>query len=261
MIEFAACSPADDTMARHLAPALNHAQAVGLLDTWWYIRKPPGLRVRYRSHEPELAEDLLATLAAQGHISGWARGIYEPETLAFGGPAAMETAHDLFHHDARHFLTRAARGGSAAALGQRETSVLLFSAMLRAAGLDWFEYGDVWAKIGELRPASHTLTAERSTRLGRAMQRLMTIDPRTTSDLICTSWMLAFTMTGGVLLDLAMTGCLRRGLRAVLAHHFIFHANRAGLSAADQATLAALATATVFHSQEPGFTGNRIQHQ
>ncbi|WP_175541340.1 hypothetical protein [Streptomyces aidingensis] len=32
--------------------------------------------------------------------------------------------------------------------------VLLCSTLLRAAGQEWFEQGDVWAKVTEFRPAS-----------------------------------------------------------------------------------------------------------
>lgn len=69
---------------------------------------------------------------------------------------------------------------------------------------------------------------------------------------------------GRQLADLTPDGQLERGLRAVLAHHFIFHANRARLSGPDQATLAALAVNAVFHStptrQAPaGTTSNTIR--
>jgi hypothetical protein len=47
-------------------------------------------------------------------------------------------------------------------------------------------------------------------------------------------------------------GRLERGLRAVLAHHLIFHFNRAGISSTDQATMAALAVSVVFHAEAEG---------
>lgn len=66
------------------------------------------------------------------------------------------------------------------------------------------------------------------------------------------AWFAAFELAGQSLAELARHGQLRRGLRAVLAHHVVFHANRAGLTLADQATLAALATDTVFATSGTG---------
>ncbi|MFJ1795362.1 methyltransferase, FxLD system [Kitasatospora griseola] len=247
-VEFTDPATATRTAARDLAPTLNRAQDEGLLDTWWFIRKPPGLRLRYRAAEPEAAllPHLLADLTPVP-VAAWTPGIYEPETLAFGGPKAMEVAHTLFHHDSRHLLARAA-ADQPAALGQRETTVLLFSAMLRAAGQDWFEQGDTWTKVADLRPApDRPGTPGKSDTLDRAVRRLMTADAASVPGLLPRPWITAFETAGQQLAALSRHGHLERGLRAVLAHHFIFHANRAGLSGSDQGALAALAGAAVFH--------------
>ncbi|MGW2539685.1 methyltransferase, FxLD system [Kitasatospora sp. NPDC001574] len=233
------------TAAQELLAALDQARQDDLLDTWWFIRKPPGLRLRCRAADPEpdLVPRLLTALGA-----AWTPGVYEPETLAFGGEAAMEAAHTLFHHDSRHLLARTA-AGHPPALGQREQTVLLFSAMLRAAGLDWFEQGDAWHRVAALRPrAAHP--AGRSDTHERAIRRLMTVDPAGVPDLLPPQWTAAFEEAGQRLAALVREGQLERGLRAVLAHHFIFHANRAALSGPDQAALAALAVDTVFHLAE-----------
>ena len=77
---------------------------------------------------------------------------------------------------------------------------------------------------------------------------MMTADPRSMPDLLPESWLTAFDTAGQKLAELARHGHLQRGLRAVLAHHFIFHANRAGLSDTDRTRVAALAVDTVFHT-------------
>jgi protein-L-isoaspartate(D-aspartate) O-methyltransferase len=245
-IEFTDPATVMPIAAQHLAPTLTQAQRTSQLSTWWYIRKPPGLRLRYRPTDPhtQIVDTLLSDLAATGHLTSWTRGTYEPETVAFGGPAAMTIAHTLFHHDSRHLLVRAAPPNTTPVMGQRETTVLLFATMLRAAGLDWFEQGDVWAMIVDLRPA--TPACRTTAELDRAIQRLMTVNPRSVPDLLAQSWLAAFETAGQQLATLDRQGQLNRGLRAVLAHHFIFHANRAGLPAADQATLANLAANAVF---------------
>lgn len=249
LIEFADPPTAKHIAATLLAPALDQAQQNGELDTWWHLRKTPAWRLRYQPINPDttVVDTLLAELEEDGKVAHWTRGIYEPETTAFGGPAGMDIAHTLFHHDSRHCL---ARTTAPAALGQREATVLLFSAMLRAAGLDWFEQGDVWAKVAALRPTEHVhhIGSPHTERLRQAVRRLMTTNTHRVTDVVPETWWAAFDTAGLQLAALAREGHLERGLRAVLAHHFIFHANRAGLSGPDQATLAALAVDVVFHS-------------
>jgi protein-L-isoaspartate(D-aspartate) O-methyltransferase len=263
MIEFTDRTSAGHIAARHLAPPLDEAQDAGLLHNWWYLRKTPAWRLRYQSedHRTPVVDDLLAKLTADGHLAGWTRGIYEPETVAFGGPAAMRIAHNLFHHDSQHLLVHTAQHSPS--LGQRETTVLLFSALLRAAGQDRYEQGDVWVKVVDLRPAAHghLLATEQSDKLTQAIRRLMTVNPHGVPGLLPEPWVGAFDAAGHALADLARCGRLERGLRAVLAHHFIFHANRAGLPAADQATLASLAVDTIFHTPErPDSSGYPTRH-
>jgi protein-L-isoaspartate(D-aspartate) O-methyltransferase len=251
-IEFTDRDSAEHIGAHDLGPALTDATAAGLLECWWYIRKHPTWRLRYLPRDRE-GDDalsvLLGNLAKAGIIAGWVPGIYEPETAAFGGDAGMDVAHHLFHADSRHLLTRALitqTSSPASALGRRESSVVLCSALMRAAGLDWYEQGDVWAKVADLRPPPAP-TAAPAPEVINATRRLMTVNARP----LCESggalegyrpWVTAFEEAGQALGDLARHGRLSRGLRAVLAHHVIFHANRAGLPQADQSTLAALAS-------------------
>jgi protein-L-isoaspartate(D-aspartate) O-methyltransferase len=251
-LEFPDRTTAEHVAAHDLLPALTTAQDAGLLHGWWFVRKQPW-KLRYQPGDPACTADaeLLDKLAAESRITGWALGIYEPETRAFGGDAAMDVAHTLFHRDSHHLLSRAAQL-DAPVLGQRETTILLCSVMLRAAGLDWYEQGDVWAKVAELRPTEPAaVTPERAARLARAMRRLMTVNARNlcapaSNGPLCGHWLSAFEQAGQALADLARHGRLTRGLRAVLAHHIIFHTNRAGIPAKDQSTLAALASDTVF---------------
>jgi protein-L-isoaspartate(D-aspartate) O-methyltransferase len=245
---------ADQVTVHDLRPALAAAADAGLLRGWWFVRKQPW-KLRFRTEDPDATavSDVLEKLAADGRLISWTRGIYEPETLAFGGLEGMEIAHELFHHDSRYLLTRAA-SPRPVPLGERESAVVLCSVLLRAAGLDWFEQGDVWAKVAELRPAElGPVPPERADELAAAMHRLMTVNTRALADPAAAGpltgydgWIAAFERAGQALVDLTRRGRLERGLRAVAAHHIIFHANRAGLSLADQAAMAALAKTAVF---------------
>ncbi|HEY5836948.1 methyltransferase, FxLD system, partial [Streptomyces sp.] len=251
-ITFADRETAKRAITERLGPALLAAEEPGQLTGWWFMNKQPW-PLRYRAAEPSpLIESLLSDLVGDGTVWSWVPGIYEPETAAFGGTKAMDAAHDLFHEDSRHLLTYQPGPGR---LGRRETAVLLISHMMRAANLDWFEQGDVWAKAAALRPATDALAPERAAALIPAMQKLMTADARG----LCRpngpldghgEWAAAFERAGTTLADLAAGGGLTRGLRAVIAHHMIFHTNRAGLPPDDQNALFTTAREAVMGSSD-----------
>ncbi|MFB8022956.1 methyltransferase, FxLD system [Streptomyces rubiginosohelvolus] len=251
-------------VTERLASALLAAEADGQLSGWWFMHKQPW-RLRYVADEPApivlaLLDDWVTDGTAQSHMTG----IYEPETEAFGGAGAMTAAHALFHEDSRHLLAYPDKNGH---LGRRETAILLMSSLMRASRLDWFEQGDVWAKVSALRPGTGTPA---STRLTSAMRSLMTTEARS----LCrehgpldghADWIAAFERVGTTLAYLAAQGDLTRGLRAVIAHHTIFHANRAGLPSADQHTLFHIAREAVMGSSEntasapgSGFAANSV---
>lgn len=240
---------AEQVITNVIGPALAAAEADGHLSGWWYMNKQPWpLRYQWTERAPTLVDELLDRLVADGRATAWAAGIYEPETQAFGGEAAMDVAHQLFHQDARHLLTYGT-SQTGRTLGRRETSILLCSAMMRAAGLDWYEQGDVWGKVADLRPPGPgALSPDRATALVPAMVCLLTVNARTLSDPTkkgpltgYDEWVTAFEHAGHTLAHLSRHGRLTRGLRAVLAHHVIFHTNRARLPLADQSTMSALA--------------------
>ncbi|MFE9601452.1 methyltransferase, FxLD system [Streptomyces hokutonensis] len=251
-ITFADRATAQRVIAARLGPTLLAAQDGGQLTGWWFMNKQPW-PLRYRAATPSpLVESLLSELAGDGTVRSWTYGIYEPETTAFGGTAAMEAAHGLFHQDSRYLLTYQPGPDR---LGRRETAVLLFSSLMRAAKLDWFEQGDVWAKAALLRPAAEVLAPERTAALIPAMRTLMTVDARS----LCrtdgpldghAAWVAAFEQAGATLAHLAAEGGLSRGMRAVIAHHVIFHANRASLRPDDQSALFNTAREAVMGSSD-----------
>lgn len=217
--------------ARRLASSLRDQR-------FHFLRKDGGLRLRT---ERSIA-DLLDLLVADRVASYWVGGVYEPETEAFGGPDGMNVAHELFCVDSRAVLMEAGRAGA------RERCVLLISAMNRAAGLDPFEVGDVWARLGALRPLLTPPTGARRDLGVTAMRRLMNTDAarRPNAEPGWAERVAAFEKAGHRLRQLAARGQLTRGLRAVLTHHAIFAFNRAGVSADEQAAAAWLGREAVF---------------
>ncbi|WP_275559140.1 methyltransferase, FxLD system [Streptomyces sp. 5-6(2022)] len=207
-----------------------------------FLCKDGGLRLR--TERP--AAELLDGLVADGQASGWVGGIYEPETEAFGGADGMDVAHEVFCADSRSALAEINSPGA------RERCVLLLSAMIRSAGLDPFEAGDVWAKLSALRPPVTPPTGPARDRAVAAMRRLMNADAARRPDAE-PGWaerVAAFENGGRQLRRLAADGRLIRGLRAVLAHHAIFAFNRAGVSASEQAATAWLGRHVAFATCE-----------
>ena len=165
----------------------------------------------------------------------------------------MAIAHDVFCADSPAAL--AATGVP----GGKERAVLLISAMTRAAALDPFETGDVWAKLAALRPPADAPPPDRRADAIAAMRRLLSADAAQRHDTE-PGWagrVAAFEDAGRQLAFLAADGRLARGLRSVLAHHLIFAFNRAGVPARAQTAAAWLAVQAAFGDDGPtgAFTG------
>jgi thiopeptide-type bacteriocin biosynthesis protein len=241
---------AETIAVSRLAPILRVGEDEGALARWFIIRKHPCWRVRYLSAAggAEHIAQGLDTLVAEGAITAWTEIVYEPEEHAFGGTEAMASAHRLFHHDSRSLLENLQRKGG---LHRRETSLMLCSILMRSAGLDWYEQGDVWARVGAHRETPPGATPESREQLQAAVHRLISVNGdelmRTGGPLAhLADWARAYRDAGRDLAHLMGLGLLHRGLRDVLAHHALFAWNRIGLPYATQAALAAAAKTVVF---------------
>lgn len=231
---------------------------------WWFIRKHPQWRLRYtapltRDHLDAALQDL----RDRGAVASWNHAIYEPEESAFGGAQAMPTAHTLFCADSAHILAHldARRtSGAGELLGRREQAVVTATALLRGAGLDHYEQGDVWARAAAMR-TGRTTAPPPPAEARDGMRRLLTADHRALirRGLFDPGWADALADAGGELADLARTGHLERGLRAVLAHHLLFHFNRLGLTRSDQYNLTRLAKDAVMNDRPESDETDRLR--
>lgn len=239
--------PGDDPRERerhavgHLARVLPGAEERGLIASWFFIRKDRW-RIRYLPADAGGRDGgcPVHPLLTQG--VDWTSDIYEPEIHAFGGPAAMDTAHELFHADSRHLLTFL----NGTPTDRRERSLILCTAFMRAAGLDFSEQGDVWARIAQQRSPLRGPLPDPATwaRFTSDVHQLLLGKAR--PEAITGGWLTAFEDAGRQLRLLRESGRLTRGIRAVTALHVIFHWNRIGIPGADQAMLAQAAKDAVF---------------
>ncbi|WP_216216926.1 thiopeptide-type bacteriocin biosynthesis protein [Amycolatopsis aidingensis] len=261
-LEFADWRHAEHLASTVLEPHLRDWHANGLLEAWWFIRKAPCWRLRLRPANstnalPPTAGALFDQLVDSGHLRHWQPTHYEPETLAFGGPTGISIAHRLFSADSANLLHYL--GHIEPPLGRRELSLLLCTTLLRAAGLEWFETGDVWHRVTCLRTnPDHPSTAHgHHATLTHQLHTLLTYDTRPTGPIFGPNapaatlrpWAEAFHHAGHALATAAHHATLHRGLRAVLAHHVIFHWNRLGLHTTTQHALAHAATTAIHHHE------------
>lgn len=253
-ITFPDWARAESIMLSLVAPLLATAEAEGLTGAWFFIRKRPCWRVRYQPAgigSEAYIEGRLDRLTVDRQISGWTPAIYEPEVHAFGGTSAMAAAHRLFHQDSRCLLAYLHDERGPGAGHRREMSVMLCSILMRAASQDWYEQGDVWARVAAHRDQFPGPAAATPSSLEVAVRRLMSVDAesqmREGAHLAwATRWADAYSDAGRELNSLAAEGSLHRGLRDVLAHHVIFAWNRIGLPYRVQAVLATTAGTVVF---------------
>ena len=250
-VQFSDWSAAEAVGAERLGPRLDQLQASGATTGWWFLRKHPCWRLRLRDANSAAVDQMLDELTSAGLLTRWWPTVYEPETAAFGGPVGMDVVHDLFCADSRGVLDYARR--SAPGLGRRELSVLLISALLREAGLDWFEHGDVFDRVARLRsvPDADDVRVEQ---LADSVRTLLALPAPAGSALFevggpvafAAPWLAAHQIAGRRLGEAASRGRLHRGVRAVLPHVVIFHWNRLGLPTTTQGILASAArTATL----------------
>ncbi len=98
--------PSARAMFGALAPLVDRWLTEETLHGWFFMRKPPDVRLRFclRSQIATAAAETLEALVHEQMIESHLRGLYQPEVQRFGGPAAMALAHACFHVDSRLWL-------------------------------------------------------------------------------------------------------------------------------------------------------------
>ncbi|MEO3861334.1 thiopeptide-type bacteriocin biosynthesis protein [Acrocarpospora sp. B8E8] len=261
-VQFTDWDACEQVAADYLAPLLHRAEIDGLIVAWWFMRKHPCWRLRVRpgpaGHTMKASlGTALNELAATGQIHRWWPGIYEAESAAFGGDAGVTAAHKLF--DADSHAVMALLRGIEKGLGRRELSLLLCGILMRAAGLERYEEGDVWHRVALERPLPTDVPPRRLTEMADSLTTLMFADTTPDGALLgadgpvasAAGWADAFRRAGRDLGTQARAGTLQRGLREILSYHIIFHWNRLGLPSRTQSILAWSARAAILGLHNP----------
>lgn len=246
--------PHNRDAVRELTELLDAACSDGHVNGWWFLHKHPGWRLRLHLAAPDARSRLheaLDALVDHGALHGWWPGLYEPETAAFGGPAGMGIAHELFCADSDTI----ARLGAEVELplGRKQISVMLCTELMRAARLEPVEHGDVWDLVCALRPLPDEVDPGRVEAMLGPARTLTGADTAPGGAVFGadgplhthTAWAATFSKAGHQLAEARRDGVLHRGIRRVMAHHVIFHWNRLALPAQAQAALARAARAAI----------------
>ncbi|MBD0737817.1 thiopeptide-type bacteriocin biosynthesis protein [Streptomyces sp. CBMA29] len=251
-IRFADYPMAERAFHAYLLPALLS----GPVGAWWFVRKHPHWRLRYHPGLDATSPitSALDNSVSRGVTTNWHPALYEPETTAFGGPTGMKLAHELFHADSLGVLDylHAASDSSKTLPDAKVASLLGMTLLMRAARLEYGEQGDVWARVEERRPLPQDVTPDQISTMVTPMRRLLLTDahPLLNSGALAfiSPWIAGLERSGRDLADAAENGQLNLGVRGILARHVIFHWNRMGFPARQQAVWARAARETILGS-------------
>ncbi len=207
-------------------------------DQFFFMRKPPGLRLRFHGPDPiaTLEPDLVTWLedAEQRNlIRSFRFATYEPEVFLFGGPTGMAIAHDQFNRDSRLVIRYEAlleRG--AIDLPRDRLSLALMHDLFARFAEDRSELWDIWRRIWHAQgcPELPEVAEIEVLALGNRSGEAASIGLEGLAD---------NAHVASRLRAAQVAGRLSCGQRAWLAEICTFHWNRLGLSLQDRVPLIA----------------------
>ncbi|MEV6527431.1 methyltransferase, FxLD system [Longispora sp. NPDC051575] len=245
-LTFADWRTAEHYAAKHLGPALLEAEDNEAICAFMFLRKGATWRLRVLpGDDPAQVDALLEEVSHHEKVLDSAESWYAPPVGAFGGSEGLAIAHALAHADSRHILAHLAAGGD----HRRELGVLLATRLMRAAGMDWYDQGEVWRQVALHRDDPQNAAPSLGAKLVSDMQRFLVAaaDAPGSPLYAAPTWPAAHERAGQALGYLHAHGELSRDLTGVVVHVLLHVFNRLGISAADQAAMASAAEYVVFH--------------
>jgi thiopeptide-type bacteriocin biosynthesis protein len=240
-------TPHEPRLYAALRQAALEALSGGLATEFFFMHKPPGMRLRYLPVEGAPLEgylsERLSAWKRQGLIVGWRPGVYEPEEHLFGGSASMRSVHRVFTADSLAWL---GYHGAADDRGPAwMMSLLMVRALLDALQIVGWEDRDVWDRVRRragrrLRPSMAGLP--RLERLGAVLSEAWSAPDALAARLPGSVRELVASYRESVMgegkrwfADCFEAGLATAGPREVAAFMIVFHWNRGGFGWARQA--------------------------
>jgi thiopeptide-type bacteriocin biosynthesis protein len=224
-----------------IATTVDSLAEQGLLRCFYFLRKPPGLRLRFAvdaTAPPTVSsaiEAVLDELITGGLVARWYPSVYEPEVYKFGGPSAMDAVHDQFFADSAcwwRWDQLVAAGETA--IDARLLSVTVLNDLFRVFTGGPEEVWDVWCRLATMhgdrvamdgQPAPAVAIADIVERVSAAEAELLRAYATSNAEL------------AGRFRALLAEGKLLFAHRLVLPHVALYHWNRYGFTPSDRASM------------------------
>jgi thiopeptide-type bacteriocin biosynthesis protein len=138
---------------RELRAVAGDLLAGSVATNFFFMHKPPGLRLRFEANPgryDQLREAVLGAIddwVARGMASRIAHGVYEPEAYLFGGKESMPYVHRLFTADSIAWLELHGRAETRARTPTWIVSLQMLRPILRALDIDGWEDRGVWRAV------------------------------------------------------------------------------------------------------------------
>lgn len=223
-----------------LTPQLAARRVAGDLDAFFFMRKPPDLRLRFGGPDPRaaMARELTRTLDGlreQGIVERFFVSVYEPEVRLFGGPEAMALVHEHFDADTTAWLELDGLRATGRASLPPELIACAVMNELFTLLLDATETWDAWCNLATVvgEPATAGPACDRPP-MPRALRTEATAGERRVLD----EYRRCNERLAGGLAALRDGGRLDCGLRGMLPFVALFHLHRHGLDGSKQASIA-----------------------
>ncbi|MGW4029827.1 thiopeptide-type bacteriocin biosynthesis protein [Streptomyces sp. NPDC004838] len=208
------------------------------ISCFFFVRKPPGLRLRFQLTGPRGAtegriRECCDGLVERRLVERWFASVYEAEVFKLGGPEAVEAVHAHFSADSRAWWRweRVSRG---AAIDTRLLSVAVLNDLFLRFLEHPEEIWDVWCRIASLHGAS--VTEKGGAVPVPTMERIIS-RVGTEESAILHDYSLANATMATRFGELHEQGRLLFAYRFVLPHIALYHWNRYGFAPSDRALM------------------------
>ncbi len=215
----------------------------GVLHRFHFIRKPPGLRLRF---EPAAGRGDPAAAIARGLdglnarrlVRRWTPAAYEPEAYKFGGSSALQATHTLFDTDTRAWwrwdgLHRAGRTSVHPMLLSATVLSDLFQQCVDAPEEVW----DVWCRLAALHGDAAAPAGAADAAAPAWCLEDLAVRVNAAEQVVARRYASAHRAFARRLRAIRSRGQLLHGVRPILPHVAITHWNRFGFALPERALM------------------------